>query len=66
MKAVLYCDKCRKPDSGSEKSVRGDYRMHFPGTCIYRMCADHLDLQKCHGTGREDAGGNKEYKRRKS
>ena len=56
----------RKPDSGSEKSVRGDYRMHFPGTCIYRMCADHLDLQKCHGTGREDAGGNKEYKRRKS
>ena len=38
--------------------------MHFPGTCIYRMCADHLDLQKCHGTGRKDAGGNKEYKRR--
>ena len=49
-----------------QKSVRGDYRMHFPGTCIYRMCADHLDLQKCHGTGRKDAGGNKKYKRRKS
>ena len=30
------------------------------------MCADHLDLQKCHGTGRKDAGGNKKYKRRKS
>ncbi len=26
---------------------------------IYRLCTDYLDLQKCHGTGRKDAGGNK-------
>ena len=44
----VYKRQCRKPDSGSEKSVRGDYRMHFPGTCIYRMCADHLDLSLIH------------------